>query len=99
MGLVCLVVRFYKYNEVKIKKMRYFCNISNNFIKNRLKNKLYFFSLKLYYKCKKIETLYIIISTYAQQNINTMHASVLHIEDMPDNKHRRNFYKFQLFGY
>jgi len=97
MGLVCLGVKFYKYNEVKIKKMSNFSNISNNFIGYRLKNNLYFLSLKLYYRCKKIETLIIIIRTYAQQHINAMHGSVFHIEHIHDNKPRWNFYKFQLF--
>ena len=99
MGLVCLVVKFYKIMSKRLKNKSDFNNISNNFIRNRLKNNLYLLSLKLYYRSEKIETLYIIISTYVQQHINAMHGSVFHIEHEPENKPRWNFCKFQLFGY
>jgi len=68
-----------------------FNNISNNFIRNRLKNNLYFLSLEFYYRSEKIETLYIIINTYVQQHINAMHGSVFHIELKPYFEHRQNF--------
>ena len=79
--------------------MSNFNNISSDFIKNKLKKKINILSLKEIYDTRKIETLYIIISTYVQQHINAMHDLVFHIEHKPDNKPRRNFYKFQLFGY
>jgi len=79
--------------------MSNFNNISSDFIKNKLKKKINILSLKEIYDTRKIETLYIIISTYVQQHINAMHGSVFHIEHEPENKPRWNFCKFQLFGY
>ncbi len=79
--------------------MSNFNNISSDFIKNKLKKKINILSLKEIYDTRKIETLYIIISTYVQQHINAMHGSVFHFELKSVNKHRWNFCKFQLFGY